>query len=70
MPSYQVGDRVRQAVFGNGTVTVVDTFHITVDFDIRGERRFLISRVELTPPTLPTDAESRAIAQAADDRRP
>ena len=68
MPSYQVGDRVRQASFGNGTVTAVDAFQITIDFDIRGKRTFLISRVDLTPPTAPTTAELRAIARAADER--
>ena len=61
MSSYQVGDRVRQASFGNGTVVVIDAFHITIDFDIRGERTFLLSRVELTAPTAPTPAELRAM---------
>ena len=65
---YQVGDRVRQAYFGNGTVTVIDAFHITIDFDIRGERTFLTSRVQLTPATEPAPAELRAQAQAAAER--
>ncbi len=68
MPSYQVGDRVRQASFGNGTVVAIDAFYITIKFDIRGERSFLISRVTLGPATEPTAAELRAIAQAADER--
>jgi hypothetical protein len=55
-----VGDRVRQEQFGNGTVTDLQLYHITINFDIRGERTFLKSSVQLSPETEPTDREKRA----------
>jgi hypothetical protein len=58
--TFRVGDRVRQELFGNGTVLNVELYHITIDFDIRGERTFLKSSVQLSPETAPTDREIRA----------
>jgi hypothetical protein len=46
---YRVGDRVNQPAFGDGTVTVVDATHTTVDFDKRGVRTFLSERADLAP---------------------
>jgi len=40
---FERGDRVKHARFGGGTVTKIDAFHTTIDFDSRGERTFLSS---------------------------
>jgi hypothetical protein len=47
--TFRTGDRVTNARFGAGTVTKIDAFHTTVDFDSRGERTFLSSKAALTP---------------------
>jgi hypothetical protein len=48
-PQFEPGDRVSHARFGGGTVTKVDQFHTTIDFDGRGERRFLSEVMTLAP---------------------
>jgi hypothetical protein len=47
MAKYGTGDRVAQAQYGDGTVTRVDTYHTTIDFDDHGPRTFASDRVVL-----------------------
>lgn len=51
MPKYGTGDRVAQAQYGDGTVTRVDTYHTTIDFDDHGPRTFASDRVVLASTT-------------------
>jgi hypothetical protein len=48
MAHYAIGDRVRQAQYGDGTVSSVNTYHIKIDFDEHGVRTFATDRVVLT----------------------
>ena len=47
MRRYNVGDRVAQLQYGDGTVTSVNEFHTIIDFDAHGVRTFSTSRVQL-----------------------
>lgn len=49
MTRFNVGDRVAQPQYGPGTVTAVNDFHTTIDFDQHGRRTFVTSRVQLEP---------------------
>lgn len=60
---YQVGERVNQPMFGDGTVTVVDATHTTVDFDKRGLRTFLSERADLAPVAAASDPSAAQTPQ-------
>lgn len=47
MPFFTPGDRVSQAQYGHGTVTKVDEYHTSIDFDDHGPRTFSTSRSHL-----------------------
>ena len=47
MIRFNVGDRVAQPQYGTGTVTAVNDFHTTINFDEHGQRKFLTNRVQL-----------------------
>ncbi len=49
MPPYEIGDRVTQPQYGDGTVKSVDTYHTKIDFDAHGLRTFASERVVLAP---------------------
>jgi hypothetical protein len=44
---YSVGDRVSQAQYGHGTITVVNDHHTVIDFDEHGSRTFATRLVRL-----------------------
>jgi len=46
---YGVGDRVSQAKYGDGTVTVANDHHTVIDFDEHGLRTFATRLVQLEP---------------------
>jgi hypothetical protein len=50
---HNVGDRVTQAQFGCGTVTTVNEYHTTIDFDDHGPRIFSTTLVQLAYTTIP-----------------
>ena len=56
------GDRVAQAQYGPGTITMVDIYHTVIDFDEHGPRRFVTNRVvlEATLDPGPTASERKA----------
>lgn len=47
MPRYSVGDRVSQAQYGHGTITVLNDHHTVIDFDEHGCRTFATRLVRL-----------------------
>ncbi|MBI3049714.1 MAG: hypothetical protein HYY76_15525 [Acidobacteria bacterium] len=47
MPRYLVGDRVSQAQYGHGTITVLNDHHTVIDFDEHGSRTFATPLVRL-----------------------
>ena len=51
---YRVGDRVTQRMLGDGTVTVVDAHHTTVNFDRYGTRTLRSEMAVLVPATSAT----------------
>ena len=44
-----IGSRVSQADYGHGTVTSANEYHVVIDFDENGTRRFVTGRVQLMP---------------------
>jgi len=62
---YSVGDRVSQAQYGDGTLTVVNEYHTVIDFDGHGSRVFSSRLVQLErsstlAPPKPTKPRRRA----------
>ena len=49
MARYVIGDRVSQATYGTGTVTAVNEYHTTINFDEHGVRTFATAMVRLDP---------------------
>ena len=49
MHRYSVGDRVSQAQYGPGTVTMMNERHTIVQFDDHGTRTFVTGIVQLEP---------------------
>lgn len=47
MARFAVGDRVSQATYGTGTVTAVNEYHTTINFDEHGVRTFATAMVRL-----------------------
>ena len=47
MPQFTVRDRVSQSTYGTGTVTAVNEYHTTIDFDEHGPRTFNTMMVQL-----------------------
>jgi hypothetical protein len=47
VPQFAVRDRVSQATYGTGTVTAVNEYHTTIDFDEHGLRTFNTMMVQL-----------------------
>ena len=47
MGVYSVGDRVMQAQYGTGTVTLSNEHHTVIDFDEHGVRTFSTQMVRL-----------------------
>lgn len=71
MKLFAVGDRVSQATYGAGTITLVNEHHTVVDFDEHGIRRFVTSLVRLEPsdtaaPVKPKRAARKPAARRAD----
>ena len=69
MPIYSAGDRVSQAQYGDGTVTVANEYHIVIDFDAHGSRTFATPLVQLersstAAPVKPTKTRKRAVKKA------
>jgi hypothetical protein len=58
------GDRVAHGQYGAGTVTDLDVYHMVIDFDAHGPRRFVTNRVvvERTADPGPSPSERRATA--------
>lgn len=46
---FSIGDRVSQATYGTGTVTAVNEYHTTINFDAHGVRTFATAMVRLDP---------------------
>jgi hypothetical protein len=44
---FAVGDRVSQTTYGTGTVTAVNEYHTTINFDEHGVRTFATAMVRL-----------------------
>ena len=70
MPRYSIGDRVLQAQYGDGTVTVANDHHTVIDFDAHGLRTFATLRVHLErsttlAPPKPVKARRRAVRAVA-----
>jgi hypothetical protein len=64
MRSFQVGDRVSQATYGDGTITAINERHTVVNFDAHGTRTFATPIVRLEPssttaPAAPARASRR-----------
>lgn len=68
MPVYSVGDRVTQPQYGDGTVTAANEYHIVIDFDAHGPRRFATPLVRLEPALTPAP-EKRAAPRRRVARR-
>lgn len=69
MSSYEVGDRVAHAQYGDGTITRVNEYHTVIDFDEHGPRTFSSPRVVLTratsaPPVKTTRRKRTTAAKA------
>jgi hypothetical protein len=50
---FSTGERVSQAQYGHGTVTVVNQHHTVIDFDEHGSRTFATSLVRLERSSTP-----------------
>jgi hypothetical protein len=48
---YTVGDRVSQAQYGHGTITLANDHHTMIDFDEHGSRTFATRLVRLEQST-------------------
>ncbi len=44
---YAIADRVSQAQYGTGTIRLIDEYHVVIDFDEHGIRRFSTPMVNL-----------------------
>lgn len=73
MRPYSIGDRVAQPQYGAGTITALNEYHTTIDFDEHGIRVFATPLVRLersgtTAPERPKRAarkpRARAVAKA------
>ena len=53
MARFSVGDRVSQTTYGTGTVTAVNEYHTTINFDDHGARTFATAMVRLDPSQTP-----------------
>ncbi len=53
MARFANGDRVSQATYGTGTVTAVNEYHTTINFDEHGVRTFATAMVRLDPSKTP-----------------
>lgn len=62
MGMYSIGDRVSQAQYGQGTITLANDHHTVIDFDEHGSRTFATRLVRLERSTSvapPKAAKSR-----------
>lgn len=67
---YAIGDRVSQAQYGNGTITMANEHHTVIDFDEHGSRTFSTPLVQLErsaslPPLKRVKGRRRPAAPAA-----
>ena len=46
---YAIADRVSQPQYGTGTIRLIDEYHVVIDFDEHGIRRFSTPMVNLEP---------------------
>ena len=58
------GDRVTHGAYGTGTVTDLDMYHMVIDFDAHGPRRFVTNRVVVEPTSDPGPSASERRANA------
>ena len=70
MPRYTIGDRVSQAQYGAGTVTMANEYHTVIDFDDHGVRTFSTALVQLersdtVAPARPTKTRRKASPRIA-----
>ena len=53
MARFTIGDRISQATYGTGTVTAVNEYHTTINFDEQGVRTFATAMVRCEPSKIP-----------------
>jgi len=68
MAKHATGERVTHSQYGDGTVSSVNEYHTTIEFDEHGARTFSSPRVVLDPsstpaPVKPAKARRRAPAK-------
>lgn len=47
MTKHSIGERVAQLQYGAGTITAIDEFRTTIDFDDHGVKTFVTAQVRL-----------------------
>ena len=63
MRLYATGDRVSQAQYGSGTITMTNEYHTIIDFDQHGLRTFVTRMVSLEKSSEPAPLRAKRRAQ-------